>query len=216
MTGNLAKVYRALYDGQIKIGTVIGYGDADPIYAEAKAGVLAAWYLIETKPGQERVAAAHLSARRFGIYVPEVDRLEFRRGRRGQFKRPMFPGYIFVYVWGIKDHIERIEACPGVFRMMLQHDPETWASSFVVLPDEVIDKIRVIENGQRPVILPLEEFNQQRQKRRWRRTPRPEQRISDNEIVGVRAWSAFTDGLAASVDGAQRNQILRKALGLPS
>jgi transcription antitermination factor NusG len=211
MTGNLAKVYRALYDGQIKIGTVIGYGDANPLHAEITPGAKAAWHVVETFPAHERIAGAHLSGRRFGIYVPEVEGVEVRRGRKAKFTRPMFPGYILVFTWDIRRHVERIMACPGVWRLMLI------GTEFAILPDEAIDKIRQVENAYRPLALTFDNFEGFRKKtKRWRRTPRQEQAIGDNEIVSVRPWSAFTDGLATSVDGAQRNQILRKALGLPS
>jgi transcription antitermination factor NusG len=220
MTGDLAKVYRAL-NKPLEQGTIVGYGDVNPINAEARPGALAGWYIVETHPAHERIAAGHLSGRRFGVYVPEAEEIEIRRGRKIRATRPMFPGYLFIFTWGIQDHVSRIEACPGVFRLMLQHDPETWAPRFVMLPDEAIDEIRKVENGKRPLVMPADafrEFAAYKKKRRWRRTKMPDQRqeIHDNQIVSVRAWSAFTDGLRQSVDGEQRNQILRKAFSLPS
>jgi transcription antitermination factor NusG len=213
MTGNLSKVYRALYDGKIQIGTVIGYDDANPLHAEMQACTTGIWYIIEAYPGHERIASMHLAQRRFGIYVPEISGTEIRRGRKVDFVRPMFPGYIFAFIWGVKAHIGRIETCPGVWRLMKIGD------DYATLPDAAIDRIREVENTYRPVVIPLDafqEFAAKRKNRRWRRAPRQEHRISDNEIVGVRSWSAFTDGLASAVDGAERNSVLRKAFGLPS
>ena len=215
MTGDLAKVYRALNGTHIGVGTIIGYGDANPINAEAKPGTIAAWYVVETMPAHERIAAGHLAGRRFGVYVPETEQIEVWRGRSGRFTRPMFPGYIFVFTWGIDANAGKITACPGVWRLMLIGD------RFAVLSDELIDRIRQVENGQRPLTIPMDvfqEFAAYKKKRRWRRTKRPDQgqEIHDNEIVSVRAWSAFTDGLRQAVDGEERNQILRKAFSLPS
>jgi transcriptional antiterminator NusG len=210
MTGDLAKVYRALNGSHIGVGTIIGYGDANPINAEARPGTTAAWYVVETMPAHERIAAGHLAGRRFGVYVPETEQVEVRRGRRDKFKRPMFPGYLFVFTWEIDRNVGKIMACPGVWRMMLIGD------RFAVLPDAAIDKIREIENAYQPLALSFDYFEGfGKKKKRWRSTPRQEQPISDNEIVSVRAWSAFTDGLQQSVDGEERNQILRKAFSLP-
>jgi transcription antitermination factor NusG len=209
MTGNLAKVYRALNPTQIGVGTIIGYGDANPINAEARPGTIAAWHVVETFPSHERIAASHLIGRRFGVYVPETERMEVRRGCKAKVVRPMFPGYLFVFTWDIKSHVARIMACPGVWKLMLVGD------HIATLSDELIDKIRIVENKQRPLTMRLEDIG--RPQKGWRRKPKThEQPISCDEIVGVRSWSAFTDGLRVAVDGAERNQILRKALGFSS
>jgi transcription antitermination factor NusG len=214
MTGDLAKVYRALNGTQIGVGTIIGYGDANPINAEARPGTTAAWYVVETLPSHERIAAGHLSGRRFGVYVPEVERTEMRAGRKIKAVRPMFPGYLFVFTWGIKDNAGKIMACPGVWRMMLIGD------RFAVLPDEAIDVIRAEENKHRPLSITIESVSLGKRKyngwRKIRRENQAQQAIEDNQIVSVRAWSAFTDGLRQAVDGGGRNQILRKILGLAS
>jgi transcription antitermination factor NusG len=214
MSGDLAKLYRERVGDQLQVGTIIGYDDADPRHAEMQLEP-AVWRIVETLPSHERIAGAHLIARRFGIYVPEIEGVEVRRGRKRNFLRPMFPGYIFVFVWGIKAHISRIMNCPGVWKIMKN------GSEYAALPDGAINEIRAVENSMRPIIQPLDAFavfNGMRKQKRWRHAPRrPEnQRVTDNEVVSVRSWSAFTDGLSSAVDGGERNRLLLKAFSLPS
>ncbi len=155
---------------------------------DAQAG----WHVLVTMPGQERIAAAHLTARRFGVYVAEMQAVDNRRG-----KEAMFPGYVFVFVWGIDQHWQKILGCPGITRILA---PISWQD---------IDRIRAIENEHCP--LPLVRAKLPRGYRRNRK--REDYARTTDQVVSVRSWSAFQDGIAG-LDGEGRNQLLRKALGL--
>ncbi len=211
--GNLRDVRDATSAG---LGDIVDYAGNGGLNAEILSGVVPKWHVLETHPNHERIAAGYLIARRFGVFVPERDEVVVRRGSKFETKRLLFIGYIFVYVWGIKEHARRILACPGVARI-IQADGNP-----AIIPDSKIDEIRAVENSLRPLPATMlyddPSFMLAKKKKRWRRKPKTAQELAAedaNEIVAVRPWSAFQDALMA-LDDEGRNQTLRKALGLPS
>ena len=174
----------------------------DPRHAEMVSNIVPKWHVVETWPHRERKVAAELAARRFGIFVPESEQTVVERGRKIERRSLMFPGYVFVFVWDVLKHRDRIEAVEGVMRLVLitGEDPDNPLPA--ELSDEEIDEIRAVENGERPL------FTQSRKKGR-----RKGKRAFDNDVVGVHAWSPFQDRLL-TLDSEGRNQILRTALGL--
>jgi transcription antitermination factor NusG len=204
-------------------GEVVGYIDPqDGLSAEIIPGVSPRWHVLETHPNSERVVASHLIARRFGFYIPETEHDIVRRGRKLHVTRLMFTGYVFVFVWDILRHASRLATIPGVARIM-RHPPDEdgQPGSYVTLTDEMINIVRVEENRKRPLpaVMCTEEITGQKKKKgRWRRRPKTPQELEAggaNEIVCVRTWDAFRDGIGA-VDSGTRNQTLLAALGLSS
>lgn len=188
--------------------------------AEMLPDVVPRWHVIEVYPGAERKVASALVARRFGIYIPEMDETVIVRGCAVDRTELMFPGYIFAFVWDVMAHRTRIEAIDGGVRVMLDANGEP-----LHLSDAEIDLIRAIENGARPIR--LEEFQVEvdaplssRKKKQRRRTKRIVITVTD-EIVRTRAggWvrGDFDDTINAallSLDLPGRNQTLMRALGL--
>jgi len=203
--GNLAEVY-----DNVNIGDVVGYGESNPLAACIVPGRAPAWYVACVAPAHEGIAAGHLIGRRFGIYLPETEEQIIKRGRRVKVLRPMFPGYLFVFMWMSGANYDRVHSCPGVLRILCVN------AQPVVIPDGVIDATRAVENKKRPLCITWEAFGVvKRVKRRWRHLRKFNQHtINDNEIVAVRTWSAFMDGIDA-LDGDVRNRVLNRALGLP-
>src|SRR5690348_11148010 len=68
--------------------------------AEIVAGCAPSWHLIRTVPVRESLAASHLIGRRFGTYLPTFGRDDVLPVS-GKVKagKPLFPGYLFVFVW---------------------------------------------------------------------------------------------------------------------
>lgn len=180
------------------------------LMAEIVVGLSPAWYVLQIFPAHERVAAAHLVGRRFGIYLPELNHA--KRVARGRHEAlPMFPGYIFIFTWlGPRNH-HRIVSCPGVFDFLRQVDGEP-----ATIDDAVVNAVRAVENQQRPLTLDREGCTMIRSRkrgfRRYRKIVQDQQTIDDTQIVGVHTWSALHDGLR-QLDDSGRNRLLHEALG---
>jgi transcription antitermination factor NusG len=210
--GNLADV-RAALGRDLEVGDVVDYSTSNPLMAELVPGVSPRWHVVEVY--RERTAAAHLIARRFGVFVPEKEQTVVRRGRKFEQTTLMFPGYIFVFVWDIGEHLHRIRAVPGVSRVMFIDGKPA------ILSDKLIDEIRAVENRERPLpdIMVPGAPAMPKKKGRWSNKQKllyEMQRAQwerDNEVVACRSWSAFQDSLL-TLDEEGRNQTLRNALQL--
>lgn len=203
----------------LEVGDVVDYSPSNPTLAQIVPGMRPTWHVIETHPNRERTAASHLIARRFGVFVPEKDEVIIRRGRKLEQTSLMFRGYIFVFVWGINQHYNRIKAVPGFSRIVTVENPDG-SRKPAVLTDEQIDQIRAVENRERPLpAIVIPEHMIMPKKRRWKKNQKSlyalqqEQLRRDSEVVLCRPWSAFQDGLM-TLDSDGRNQTLRNALGL--
>jgi transcription antitermination factor NusG len=221
-SGNLAQVRRELTSGDLNVGDFVDYGAFNPFAAEIVPGITPKWHLIETRPNHERIAAAHLVARRFGVFIPESELTVVRRGRKYETTRLMFTGYLFIFVWDILKHQRRIESCPGVARIMRRIDEHDHPPA--VISDGTIDQIRAVENGERPlpeIMLPPEisrPKSKKKNKKKYKLRKKDKElhaapAQNDNDIVACYAWSPFQQDLK-TLDADGRNQTLRKALGL--
>lgn len=215
LMGNMEQV-RAELGRDLQVGDIVDYS-GDPTLATIVPGVRPAWHVIETHPNRERTAAGHLVARRFGVFVPEKEETIVRRGRKLEQTSLMFRGYVFIFVWGINQHFNRIRAVPGFARIVTTEDANGNRRP-AVLDDDIIDKIRAVENTQRPLRgMTLDDIK--KPKGRWTKKQKMiyqlqrEQAERDMEVVACRPWSPFEQDLM-TLDSEGRNQTLRKALGL--
>lgn len=200
--GNLALKRRSTFtDDEIPTAIVEAYrlGSHPQFQCELRIGHKPQWYALRTIPGQERIAAAHLVGRRFPIYLPER-RIEGKT----RTTEPLFIGYIFVMVWDIGFHHERMRACPGVMGIVKNADGD-----FAVFGQTEMERIYELENEFNPLIT-AENVSR---KRRWRRVRREMESIelaSDYDVISVSCRDALRDGL----DSGERKNVLRRALGL--
>jgi transcription antitermination factor NusG len=182
-----------------------------PYSAEVLPDVEATWHAVITAPAHERIAASHLIARGFGIYLPEAEDVEIKRGRTVKRCKPLIPGYLFVYVWDIARHARRIRACTGVLDFLLAD------GRIMTIPWKIIDQLRVIENYERPIVLPMDEVVRPKQakKKRWRKSrAEPGLLAVPAEIIGVHAYSPFIEEMRKDLDDENRIAVFRRALGL--
>ena len=208
--GNLRAVYEA-FRGRWSVGDHVGYGDVNPLAAELVLGIVPSWYVLSVQPAQERLAAAHLVGRRFGIFVPEFEQWRLFREKRQKKVLPMFPGYVFVFTWLSAANHHRVVSCPGVVDFLRR---VTGAPAIV--DDALIDAVRIQENKQRPMVLDCETVGFVRGRRgyrRFRKIVHEQQTIEDTQVIGVHTWSALRDGLQ-ELDGNGRNRLLHEALGV--
>ncbi|MBR1150105.1 transcription termination/antitermination protein NusG [Bradyrhizobium sp. JYMT SZCCT0428] len=164
--------------------------------AEMQGNLAATWHVIETYANADRSVAEDLSSRRFGIYLPEEARTEIKRGRKVDIIRPMFPGYLFVFVWLTDQNYTRIRSTPGVLQFLACEGRP------LVISDALVDVVRAVENGQRPVWRPRKARGYRKQKTN-----------DDDVVVSAHPLTEFQDRLMR-LDSKIRNQTLRKALGL--
>lgn len=162
-----------------------------PLDAEIIAGLTPRWHILQTAPCHEASAAEYLSERKFGVYLPYYGvRTHTRFGKQHYAVHPMFPGYLFVFVWDVNKHARRILECPGVSAIVY------FAGEPFIVPDVEINRIQTGEF--------LLEYADDIKKRRRRKRNRE---FSPTEI------NVWTKGLEP-IDGDTRNLVLRKALGL--
>ena len=54
------------------------------------------WYLLQTKPKQEQVAASSLKNQGYECYLPMMEVEQIRRGKKNVHSLPMFSRYLFI------------------------------------------------------------------------------------------------------------------------
>jgi transcription antitermination factor NusG len=174
--------------------------DRGGFVAQIVPGATPQWHALTVHPAQERIAAAHLSGRRFGVYLPCTTRDIVVKGHKRRYDSPMFPGYLFLFVWDFRSHWERVRACPGVSGYLAVND----AGAAAVIPDGFINRMQAKEAGMMIGSLP-------RRRRRRRNSPIVD---ANDEIVSVscKRWTFDHEEL----DRPEENHLLHKALGLAS
>lgn len=210
MAGNMREVY---VDTQASLEHINRMREkSGPYDAEAVPGKSPCWHLLCVDHGN--TAASHLIGRRFGIYQPIETRDAVVRGRLRTISRSMFPGYLFVFVWDIDRHARRIMACTGV-RSIMRDD-----NKFVVVPDDLIDRIRRMENTLNPVnVLPedliqptkAKKNKKKKHKRYAKAAVIPAQQSVTIDIYPKSYWRDFEN-----MDAAERIGLLRYELSLSS
>lgn len=175
----------------------------DPLRAEIVPNVSAQWHVIVTHPSHENIAASHLIGRGFGVYLPEINREYVVKGKKKVRSWPMFPTYLFAFVWDVRRHKHRVESCTGVSRVLCSEFERP-----AVVPDWVISDLQAVEFTQ------LTKLPRSRMRGRKRSLPPGLEGLRGEEIVKISTRSYFED--AAKLDDAARTSLLHRALGLTS
>jgi transcriptional antiterminator RfaH len=85
------------------------------------------WYLIKTKPRQEKIAIANLENQKYRVYCPFA-----LINNKSQF---LFPGYLFIHLDNESQDWSPIKSTKGVLNFV------RFGISFAKIPDKVIDLI---------------------------------------------------------------------------
>ena len=64
------------------------------------------WYVIQTKPRNEKIVLKQIEQRRVESYLPLVEKIRIWSDRKKKIQTPLFPGYVFVHA----NEEERIRA----------------------------------------------------------------------------------------------------------
>jgi transcriptional antiterminator NusG len=96
------------------------------------------WYAVRTRSNQERTTAAFLEDRRVNHFYPRFREARQRRDRQVLVDRPLFPGYLFVYLH-LNDS-ERVEVmrAPGFVNLV------GFSEGPVPVPDVTIDSLKIL------------------------------------------------------------------------
>jgi transcriptional antiterminator RfaH len=76
------------------------------------------WYLVYTKPRQEKVAAENLLRQKYEVYFPQLGIWRTRRGKRQHVIEPLFPRYLFIRLDSQTDNWAPIRSTIGVMSLV--------------------------------------------------------------------------------------------------
>lgn len=94
------------------------------------------WYLIQTKPRQEKLAEENLERQGYETYLPMAEIRRKRRGRSVRVIDPMFPRYLFIHLSDETDDWRPIRSTLGVASLVrFGQDPAR-------IPNQLIDALR--------------------------------------------------------------------------
>ena len=99
-----------------------------------------AWYLVYTKPQQERVALENLERQGYASYLPLVRVRRRRRGRYVKIVEPMFPRYLFMHLSDETDNWSPIRSTIGVSSLV------RFGTLPARVPDDLIRTLRARED----------------------------------------------------------------------
>jgi len=111
-----------------------------------------AWYLIYSKPQQERVARENLERQGYRSYLPLIRNRRRRRGRYISVIEPMFLRYLFVHLNDETDDWGPIRSTIGVANLV------RFGMRAAGVPDSLIEMMQEREEGGVQMIDPPE-FN---------------------------------------------------------
>jgi len=100
------------------------------------------WYLIYTKPAQEKVALLNLERQEYQAYLPLRRQMRRRQGRRMEIIEPLFPRYLFIHLDTHTDNWGPIRSTIGVTSLVrFGHEPAR-------VPDSLIDYLKQQEGRE--------------------------------------------------------------------
>jgi len=94
------------------------------------------WYVVQTKPRQEKVAVENLERQGYVTYCPQIVQPKRLRQRWQKVREPLFPRYLFVRLNVGIDNFSPIRSTLGV------HGFVKFGGQPAVMPINVIDAIR--------------------------------------------------------------------------
>ncbi len=150
------------------------------------------WYLVYTKPRQERVARTNLGRQGYETYLPLMRKPLRRRGRRTTAVVPMFPRYLFIHLDQSTDNWGPIRSTLGVISIVrFGHEPAR-------APDELVTWLHAREDEQGIQVLPPEDIR-----------PGARVRIADGAFAGY-------EGIYLARSSRERVIVLLQLCGRPA
>ena len=112
------------------------------------------WYLIHSKPHQERIARDQLERQGYETYLPFASVRRRRKGRSIRVIDPMFPRYLFIHLSDDTDDWRPIRSTIGVSTLV------RFGDSPAQIPDRLIAELHKREDTNGIQMLPDPEYRQ--------------------------------------------------------
>lgn len=107
-----------------------------------------AWYLIYSKPRQERIARENLQRQSYEVYLPLIHQRIRRQARTVNQIVPMFPRYLFIHLDNQTDNWKPLRSTLGVARMVaFGNDP-------AIVPNQLINQLKEREGTDGVHLIP--------------------------------------------------------------
>lgn len=100
------------------------------------------WYVVQTKPRQERIAEENLSRQGYHCYLPRIKAVKISRNRETIQLEPLFPGYVFFQPSHPEHSIAPVRSTLGVLKIV------RFGEEFAVLRPETLESIKQFEARQ--------------------------------------------------------------------
>jgi transcriptional antiterminator RfaH len=111
-----------------------------------------AWYLIHSKPRQEKLTEENLQRQGYSTYLPMTSVRRRKRGKTVSEVGPMFPRYLFIQLSEETDDWRPIRSTFGVSNLV------RFGQIPARVPDELITTLKVREDDKGLCILPEREY----------------------------------------------------------
>ncbi len=115
-------------------------------------GIARGWYLVYSKPRQERVARENLERQGFETCLPLIRQRRRHRGRYVGTVEPMFPRYLFVRFDAERDHWGSIRSTLGVSGLV------RFGTNLAGVPDDLVVLLQSRQDPEGVQDLPAPEF----------------------------------------------------------
>ena len=105
--------------------------------------IMMRWYLIYTKPKQEKLAQENLERQGYVCYLPIIFKEKLSHNRRHVAKEPLFPRYLFIHLDQASSgkSWSPIRSTKGVSRLV------AFGAEAAVVSDHLIDLLQSLENS---------------------------------------------------------------------
>ncbi len=147
------------------------------------------WYLVYTKPRQERAARTHLVRQHYETYLPFMRQTRRQRGRRIVQAAPMFPRYLFVHLDQSHDNWAPIRSTVGVVSLV------RFGQQPARVPDDFIAHLRSREDEQGVQMIVTEDLS-----------PGSRVRVAEGALMGY-------EGVFLARTGQERVAVLLEIMG---
>lgn len=98
----------------------------------------AIWYVVRSKPRQEKRAFAQLENQGMQPFLPEVKLTRVRRGKRQPVIEPLFPGYLFVTLSNYDEQFHKIRNTYGVANLL------RFGNKPAIIPAALIEQLKAL------------------------------------------------------------------------